>query len=153
MKPAVEPVLQFRPHHFFCTLGYEGKGYSEAFVTRFSSLANRLRAHPSGDEVVLEVTLFSDSICEPCPNRRGARCDTHSKITALDEAHAELLGLKHGDRITWAEAKTRLRERMTVEAHHSACAPCGWKSLGVCEKALLQLKTENVGTIQPRTGQ
>lgn len=26
-----DPV-RYRPHHFLCSLGYEGKGYSEAFT-------------------------------------------------------------------------------------------------------------------------
>ena len=132
--------LLFRPHHFFCTLGFEGKGYSDAFVARFQQIADLLRTQPDGDDTLIEVTLFSDSICQPCPNRRGARCDTHSKISALDEAHAQILQLQHGDRITWGEAKRRLKEHMTLEAHQRACAPCGWRTLGVCEKALVQLQ-------------
>ena len=128
--------LQFRPHHFFCTLGYEGKGYSEAFVARFQEIADLLRDSPFGNDTVIEVTLFSDSICAPCPNRRGARCNTQEKITQLDQAHAEILQLKHGQRLTWKEAKERLKTHMTLEKHHEACAPCGWRALGVCEKAL-----------------
>jgi len=143
----MESSLQFRPHHFFCTLGFEGKGYSEPFVARFQQIADTLRNSPQGDETVIEVTLFSDSICEPCPNRRGARCETDSKIMELDRAHAALLDLKAGDRLTWSEAKKRLREKMTIELHHQVCAPCGWRTLGVCEKALRQLQNDPTETI------
>ena len=136
------PALQFRPHHFFCTLAFEGKGYSEAFVASYTDIARGLRESTEGDRTPIEVTLFSDSICGPCPNRRGARCDTQSKITDLDAAHARILGLKHGDRLTWGEAKEKLRTRMTVELHHQACEPCGWRTLGVCEKALLKFRGE-----------
>ena len=136
--PLAKP-LQFRPHHFFCTLGFEGKGYSNVFVEHYAAIAERLRCWTGGDEQLIEVTLFSDSICEACPNRRGAHCDTPSKIRELDEAHARILDLKAGDRITWGEAKTRLRERMSVELHQEACAPCGWRKLGLCEAALLNL--------------
>ena len=132
--------LQFRPHHFLCTLGFEGKGYSDTFVRRYSEIADLLRNTLHGDDQIIEVTTFSDSICEPCPNRRGAHCDTPSKIQELDQSHGRILGLKAGDRITWREAKNRIRERMSIELHHAACAPCGWRSLGVCEAALRKLR-------------
>jgi hypothetical protein len=51
-----------------------------------------------------------------------------------------ILGLKAGDRLTWGEAKERLKTKMTPELHHQACAPCGWRTLGVCESALRQLQ-------------
>lgn len=131
--------LQFRPHHFLCTLGFEGKGYSDIFVSNFAEITKRLRESPDGDEQIIEVTPFSDSICEPCPNRRGARCDTQSKISDLDRAHASILSLKPGDQLTWSEAKDRIRTNMTIELHRQACAPCGWKTLGICEIALRKL--------------
>jgi hypothetical protein len=134
--------ILFRPHHFFCTLAFEGKGYSQAFVDSYTEIARSLRDSPAGDETPIEVTLFSDSICSPCPNRRGARCDTNTKIRDLDAAHARILDLKHGDQLTWGQAKEKLRERMTVELHHQACAPCGWRTLGVCEIALRNLRGE-----------
>ena len=135
--------LLFRPHHFLCTLAFEGKGYSASFIESYDDIAHSLRDSPAGEETVIEVTNFSDSICAPCPNRRGARCDTNSKITDLDAGHARVLGLKHGDQLTWGEAKDRLRTHMTVELHHRICAPCGWRTLGVCEKALRYLRGES----------
>lgn len=135
--------MQFRPHHFLCTLGFEGKGYSPEFVANYLELASRLRA-PGGDEVHIDVVGRTDSICDPCPNRRGKACESEGKISKLDAAHAKVLGLSPGDSLTWGEAKELIRKRMTLEAFETACAPCAWKSLGLCEKALVGL-IENGG--------
>jgi soluble lytic murein transglycosylase-like protein len=134
------PNIRFRPHHFLCTLGFEGKGYSEAFVENYARLAGDLRDAAEGDSLVIEVVSETDSVCEPCPNRRGALCETEAKIRTLDEAHAKVLSLRSGDRLTWGEAKARIRDRMTIEKFHAACAPCAWLKAGMCEKALIRLR-------------
>ena len=39
------PPIRFRPHHFLCSLGFEGKGYSEAFTANMTGIVmGRLRA-------------------------------------------------------------------------------------------------------------
>jgi len=134
------PVIRFRPHHFLCTLGFEGKGYSSEFVRNFSDLAERLRESPKGDDEPIQVVSTSDHICQPCPHRRGDRCENESKITQLDQAHSQILGLKDQEVVSWGQAKERIREKMSIEDFHSACAPCEWKKLGVCEKALKRLR-------------
>jgi hypothetical protein len=88
------------------------------------------------------VAPATDAICEPCPNRRGTLCESETKIRALDAAHAKVLALRPGDRLTWREAKQRIAERMTDEQFDSACAPCSWKALGVCHTALTRLRRQ-----------
>lgn len=133
-------MLQFRPHHFLCTLGFEGKGYSEEFVRNFSRIADALRASEEGDRTPIRVVPGSDSICDPCPNRLGETCESELRISALDRAHAAILGLVGGQVITWGAAKRLIAEKMSVEDHHRACAPCSWRALGVCEAALVRLQ-------------
>src|SRR4051794_11887807 len=109
-------MLEFRPHHFLCTLGFEGKGYSEDFVRGYSEIANRLRAPDgSGDSVEIRVTAVTDSICAPCPNRRDSKCTTESKIRVLDQGHSQVLTLTPGDVMTWAQAKNKIATEMTDE--------------------------------------
>ncbi len=134
------PNIRFRPHHFLCTVGFEGKGYSESFVANYTRIADELRGSKAGDALEIEVVGGTDSICEPCPNRRGVLCETEAKIRTLDDAHAAVLGIRPGDRLTWGEAKTKIRERMTIEKFHAACAPCAWLRAGMCEKALTKLR-------------
>jgi hypothetical protein len=129
--------IAFRSHHFLCTLGFEGKGYSPGFVENYQRIADTLRgAGKSGDQVRIEVTGGLDSICAPCPNNQGTSCATQAKIETLDAAHARVLGLSPGDVITWGEVKTLIAEKFTDEAFDRACAPCGWKALGYCKSAL-----------------
>lgn len=135
------PKIRFRPHHFLCTVGFEGKGYSEGFVANFARIAKELRELPGGDDIKITVIEeATDSICEPCPNRRSNFCETEAKIRTLDSAHAQILGLNSGDELTWGEAKERIRKKMTDERFHAACAPCSWKKAGICESALARLR-------------
>jgi hypothetical protein len=133
--------LKYRPHHFLCTLGFQGKGYSPSFVENFQSIADHLRAS-DGDQTPIEVVGETDSICHPCPNRTGSTCTSEPKIRALDEAHQKMLGLRIGEVLTWGEAQQRIAESVDSEAFHRACAPCAWKALGVCEAALQELRSK-----------
>lgn len=136
-------MIQFRPHHFLCTLGFQGKGYSETFVANYQKLADLLReTGDAGENTWIEVAADTDSICEPCPNRRNALCTSEEKIRKLDHAHAAVLGLKAGRRIQWKEAKDLIASKMSLEKFDLACAPCSWKAMGVCEKALTELSGE-----------
>lgn len=132
------PPLRFRPHHFLCSLSFQGKGYSAPFVENYQAICDQLRS-PDGDCTEIEVVSEADSICQPCPHRRGTLCETQAKIDRLDQAHATVLGLKEGDRLTWGEAKERLRERMSVATHLEICRECAWRDHGDCQKALESL--------------
>ena len=132
-------MLKFRPHHFLCTLGFQGKGYSPGFVANFQPIADRLRG-PGGDDEPIEVVERTDSICQPCPNRTEENCSSEAKIRSLDASHQALLDLRAGEVLTWGEAQARIAERVTPAAFHEACAPCAWRTLGVCEAALQELR-------------
>ena len=127
--------MTFRPHHFLCALCFQGKGYSPEFINNFSQIMMQLNS-AQGDDIVINVVEYTDSICEPCPSKRDKRCVTQKKILQLDRAHTEILQIKEGDKITWGTAKKRIAEYMTLEKFHTACAPCIWKKTGMCENVL-----------------
>lgn len=129
-------TILFRPHHFLCALCFQGKGYSPKFVENFSEIMQQLNSE-FGDDCVIQVTQVTDSICEPCPHRRETLCTSQEKILKLDAAHAQVLGIQAGEKITWGEAKKRIREHMTLDKFHQVCAPCEWKELGICESVLV----------------
>ena len=129
--------ITFRPHHFLCALCFQGKGYSPEFISNFSNIMNHLNSSHV-DDVVIEVVEYTDSICEPCPSKRGQCCDSQKKILRIDRAHADILQVNQGDKITWGEAKKRIGEFMTLEKFHEACSPCAWKKTGMCESVLSQ---------------
>ena len=132
--------MEFRPHHFLCTVGFLGKGYSEEFVANYQRIADRLRTAPDGDDVQIHVTGETDSICAPCPNRRGTLCETQDKIVRLDQNHTRVHGIRPGDTITWGRAKEQLVKSFTDEAFEQACSPCAWKPMGICHSALVALR-------------
>lgn len=135
-------MIYFRPHHFLCTLGFRGKGYSDAFVRNFSRIVQQLRS-PEGASEKITVIFETDHICKPCPNRRSKLCVEQEKIEKLDQAHAHSLNLKEGDVLTWQEAKERINQRIDEETFDQICSGCSWKDLGFCREALRELKTQS----------
>ena len=127
--------IVFRPHHFLCAFCFQGKGYSPEFIANFSTIMQYLNSS-NGDDVIIEVVKNTDSICDPCPNKRKNACVSQSKILKLDQAHAAILNIQPGEKITWREAKIKIRNHMTLEKFHSACKLCEWKQLGICENTL-----------------
>lgn len=131
--------VRYRPHHFLCSLGFEGKGYSPEFTANMTAIVmGRLRAK-GGDATVIEVTGATDDICAPCPKRRGDACAVQDKIARLDDAHARALALKPGDRMTWGQAKARIRLHVRPGSLKNLCTGCEWEPYGMCESALAAL--------------
>jgi len=134
--------IRYRPHHFLCSLGFEGKGYSEAFTANMTAIVmGRLRA-ADGDATEIEVTGAADDICAPCPKRRGLSCTTQDKIKILDRAHAAALKLEPRERLTWGEAKARIRTNVPPGSLKTLCKGCEWEPYGMCERALKRLHDE-----------
>lgn len=132
-------IFSFRPHHFLCTLGFQGKGYSPGFIENYTVLVESLHQN---EEIPLHVVEKGDSICQACPHLSHRGCEQEEKIQRLDTRHSHVLKIKPGDILTWREAKETLKKFMTLEAFHQACVGCQWKSLGVCERALRNLRGE-----------
>lgn len=130
--------VRFRPHHFLCAIGYQGKGYSTAFTANMDDIVSALRG-ADGADTTIEVTYHADAVCAPCPHRRGVSCAHLAKISALDARHAQALGLADGARLTWGEALGRIRENVAPGALGTLCAGCQWLELGLCEAALHEL--------------
>ena len=142
-------MLRFRPHHFLCTLGFQGKGYSSTFVKNYTKIVEKLLS--AEDELMIEVVSKTDDICAPCPNRLGRFCNKEAKIASLDCKHAKILGLKTGERLTWAQAKQKLKKHMSVDAFAFACQGCPWKDYGFCEAALVNLQAEGTNSAKKKS--
>lgn len=135
--------VRFRPHHFLCALGFQGKGYSERFTANMTTIVDgQLRAE-GGEATVIQVVGAADDICAPCPKRRGRLCTTQDKIKTLDRAHAAALKLSPHERLTWGEAKDRIRQNVAPGSLKTLCAGCEWEPYGMCEEALARLHKPN----------
>ncbi len=132
-------VVRYRPHHFLCSLGFEGKGYSPDFAANMTAIVmGRLRS-TGGDATRITVTGSVDDICRPCPKRRGQLCTSQTKIDRLDAAHAAALSLAPGDTLTWGEGLRRIRAAVPPGSLKTLCAGCEWEPYGMCEAALVRL--------------
>lgn len=127
--------IAFRPHHFLCTLCFQGEGYSEQFIANFKQIVAILREENS-DNTAIKITTHTDSICAPCPHKKEKNCEMQEKIKLLDHAHSSALNIKTTSMITWGEAKTRIKENLTLDTFHKICATCSWKTSGICERVL-----------------
>jgi len=132
-------MLRFRPHHFLCTLCFQGKGYSPEFVQNYQAIVDVLHSE-SGDETLIQVVSDTDDICSPCPHKRATRCETQTKILKLDTAHAKALDLNFGETLTWGEAKLRIKQLLDLDCFEKICQPCGWKASGMCREAIQEFK-------------
>lgn len=134
--------IQFRPHHFLCALGYQGKGYSDAFTANMTRIVQGQLRGPNGDATVIEVIGSTDDICAPCPKKIGLLCSSQTQIVGLDDRHGAALGLRHGDRLTWGDAKARIRSNVKPDQLHELCRGCSWLELGLCTAAVAGLHSD-----------
>lgn len=135
LEKAINVSITFRPHHFLCALCFQGRGYSPAFVSNFQSIMTILNS-TDGDQAEIRVVSQTDSICEPCPNRVEKTCLTEEKISQLDNAHAQALGVIADQIITWGAAKELIGEKISLDVFHEICKGCSWKEFGICEGVL-----------------
>lgn len=131
--------IRFRPHHFLCALGFQGAGYSPAFTANMSDIVDGRLRDAGGENIKITVTFVADSICTPCPERRGLGCVKINTIKQLDERHAKALGLRDGDCISWGEALKRIKANVKPGSLSTLCQNCQWLDLGACEGALERL--------------
>ncbi len=119
-----------------CAIGWQGRGYSPEFTENMDFLVRgRLRRNPL-TEVIFTGT--ADSICAPCPSRRGIGCEAGERISGLDARHAAALGIRPGQRMSWAEAQGRAAARVRPADLQRICAGCQW--IGLCQPALARLR-------------
>lgn len=140
-EPALDKadVVRFRPHHFLCAIGFEGKGYSGEFTENMAAIVlDRLRAK-GGEATPMRVVGQTDDICAPCPKRRGRLCTNQQGISRLDRAHALALKFEPHEELTWGDALARIRENVMPGDLSKLCGSCRWLDYGMCEAALQRL--------------
>jgi hypothetical protein len=135
-------TVSLRPHHVLCSIGYEGHGYDDPFTANMTRIVARGFRGPEGRNVAIRITFGADTLCAPCPKRVNLGCQTQSKIDRLDAAHAEILGLRDGQTLTWGAALDRVRDRVGPEDLDRICEGCGWLDAGMCKRALAALRAE-----------
>lgn len=144
-------TVSLKPHHVLCSIGYEGRGYDAPFVANMTRVVLGGLRGPRGTETPIRITFTADTICAPCPNRRGLGCASQGRVAELDARHATALGLRHGQSLTWGEAVDRVRRNIVPGDLDRICACCQWLGEGVCKRAVATLLAD-AARLEPAEG-
>ena len=142
LKPSSTPTdpVVIRGHTLLCLQGFRGEGYNREFIDNMAAIHARLQEEPNTRVLVIDTP---DHFCAACPNLkagctlRGPNFEQH--IVVQDRQVLELLGLKVGQEVTWAEVLYRIGSRMRGEMLDGICGDCQWLSLGYCKEGIDQL--------------
>ncbi len=145
--------MKLRPHHLLCTQGFEGKGYSQDFVTNMKKYVQLMR-HDPGFEITLTET--ADDLCSHCPNLKCKlkdpdRTDTlyyscvdDSKVIRFDKAVIKLFNLKPGETYNYLWLIKKINREMTEEKMRGICGDCSWFNNSACMKNVLGNKHSKI---------
>ena len=120
--------LKIRAHHLCCIQGFQGYGYSPAFVTNMRTVISDIKASPSRP---IKLVSECDTICTPCPSKR--ECSTqksaHShRIKNMDLVVLEKLNIKEGTVMEANEAFRLINLKLNNASEiEDVCEICKWK--------------------------
>lgn len=121
-------LLKIRAHHLCCIQGFQGYGYSPAFVANMRAVISDLEAFPSRP---LKLVTVCDAICVSCPSKRECTVQESvlsQKIRQMDLIVLEKLKLDAGTVLNADEAfrliNSKLNKASDVE---EVCGTCKWR--------------------------
>ncbi|WP_255333708.1 DUF1284 domain-containing protein [Methanosarcina sp. KYL-1] len=120
--------LRIRAHHLFCIQGFQGYGYSLAFVANMRAVIADLEASPSRP---LELVSECDAICVSCPSKR--ECSAQESVLSRTIRHMDLLVLdklemEEGSVIGANEAFRLINENLNNASDiEDVCGNCKWR--------------------------
>ena len=122
-----QPVIRIKPHHFIDIVTAFGRGQTAFEPHPYGHAVHSVAEHVLRDhDVVLEMELGADDICEPCVHNADGLCadsiDTSFRPDAptskreynllIDQRWCERLDLAQGDHLTARDFCRRLRDRI-----------------------------------------
>lgn len=126
--------MKLRPHHLLCTQGYEGKGYSDAFVENMTAITDLLR---SGERARIDLVFSTDDICAKCPMMLDVdRCEANEKIKRLDQKVVHYFGLEEKSYI-YQEIVCEINTKITASIMDDICSECSWYAVSACKKRIV----------------
>ena len=120
--------MKIRAHHLCCIQGFQGYGYSPAFITNMKAIISDFKASPSKS---IKLVSECDAICTSCPSKR--ECSTqksaHShRIKDMDLVVLDKLNIEEGTVIEANEAFRLLNSKLkTASDIEDVCETCKWK--------------------------
>jgi hypothetical protein len=126
--------MKLRPHHLICTLGYEGKGYSEKFVAHMNEITERLRKK---DGLRVEVVQSTDDICSHCPHMLDTDlCEKNEAVKEHDQKVYDALGLEERE-YAYSDLLDIIRQKVNPDVLCYLCGDCMWLPLTDCRRLIL----------------
>lgn len=129
-------MFRLRGHHLLCLLGYRGMGYSKEYVANMTRLHQTLRTSP---ETLILLVAGPDDLCDKFPDSQTCHCND-ANVHDRDAAILKKLDLQVGQRLSWAEVQRRIGESVVPEDIVTLCSTCSWRSYGVCEEGIEEIK-------------
>lgn len=121
-------VIELRPHHALCIQFFEGKGYSEGFVSHMTDVIEKLC-----DDTEIEITNDCDMICSACPENADGICRSADKVSGIDKRAAEYMGIKTGERSPWRRISALAMDKIIDKGKlKDVCRDCKW--IDICNK-------------------
>lgn len=117
--------FKLRPHHGLCIQFFEGKGYSDSFISNMNNMIDDLN-----DTTSILITMDMDYVCACCPNNNDQICKTQEKVLRFDEKVAELCRLKAGQCITYSEFRKIIIQNVILDDKmKTVCKECKWAAI------------------------
>jgi hypothetical protein len=120
--------LKIRAHHLCCIQGFQGYGYSSAFVDNMQAVISDLKAFPSKP---LKLVSTCDAICASCPSKK--ECATQKsvfsrRIRSMDTAVMKKLRIKEGAIMEADEAFKLVNSKLNDASDiNDVCGACKWR--------------------------
>lgn len=120
--------LKIRAHHLCCIQGFQGYGYSPAFVANMRAVISDLEALPSR---LLKLVTNCDAICVSCPSKRECTAqESHlsRRIKQMDLAVLDKLGIEDGTVLRADEAFQLINSKINSPSDvEDVCGTCKWR--------------------------
>ncbi len=147
--------MKLRVHHLFCSALFNGKGYSDTFVSNMQNIVDMLfpakeagkspNMPYAGQSALsaekLELCAGPDLICGACPNLADGACKLDdNNVVSKDIRLAAALGLECGKPYRKEDLIKAVASALTEDLFESACHTCRWYQEGLCSYYLLRKK-------------
>lgn len=120
--------LKIRAHHLCCIQGFQGYGYSPAFVANMRAVISDIKAFPSK---LLNLVSECDAICISCPSERECTAQKSvlsHRIRNMDLVVMEKLKIEEGTVMEADEAFRLINSKLNNASDiEDICGTCKWR--------------------------
>jgi uncharacterized protein len=117
-------MITLRAHHLLCMQGFQGLGYSPAFVDNMALILEKIKQNPA---IKCKIVTGCDDICFKCPHCKNNRCtkteNSETNIKKFDAEVLKLINLEPGIVLLVKEVFEKTSNITTP----SDCLTCGWQ--------------------------